>query len=466
MFVVPMLLVLSAPAQVPVVSTPDRITAAVDDTLKQMPSTGAAVGVVRNGKLIYVRAFGTRNRAENAPVDENTRFEIGSVTKQFTAAAILQLKEAGRINVDDPLSKYLPSVPHASDVTVRHLLNQVSGYPDYLEFTNAIGTSKDDGSLEKIAHAIDRPLHFKPGERWEYSNTNYYLLGAVIAKVSGQPFEAYVRQHLFAPAGMTHSAFVADEAALGDMAMGYWQGEDMKGVLEPAPAIQESWAGGAGAIVSTIADLANWDNALASGKIVTPDDFALMSSAYTLSDGSKDEYGMGLGINERDNHLRVWHNGGSNGSLTMNATYPNDRIDIIVFENDRRADPNAIEAAVFGALFPDVVAAARRPATGEDPAVRMRAMKAIDETIHGTMTASEVSPEFAKLATPTMKKQISGQLMRLGKPTAIIYQGKGDRPDATRYTYRVEFGSRAMKFVMLIDKKTSLIDGIGIGPGD
>jgi D-alanyl-D-alanine carboxypeptidase len=171
-----------------------------------------------------------------------------------------------------------------------------------------------------------------------------------------------VRQHLFAPAGMANSAFVEDEPELRDFATGYWKGFDDKDPVSAAPPILESWAGGAGAIVSTVADLAAWDNALATGKIVSADDFALMSAPYKLKDGQETAYGMGLGIDNVYGHPRIWHNGGSNGSLTMNATYPKDHLDIIVFENDRRADPRGIESAVFDTLFPDVVAAEHRSA--------------------------------------------------------------------------------------------------------
>ena len=436
---------------------------AIDQVVSTQHVVGGAAGLVRDGKLVYVKTWGLRNIAIDEPVDANTRFEIGSVTKQFTAAAILQLQERGKLSIDDRLSKYFPSFPHASEITLRQLLNQVSGLADYLEAFQPVTNPSAPGGLDVVAAAVNKPLHFKPGSRWEYSNTNYYVLGKVVEAVSHQSYESYVRDHLFAPAGMTHSGFVADESKLDDFAIGYWTGFDGKTPLSPAPPIPESWAGGAGAIVSNLADMAAWDTALMSGKIVTPADYALMSSPATLSDGSRDDYGMGLGINPLDGHKRIWHNGGSLGSFTMNATYPDDRIDIIVFETGRGADPNEVEIGMFDALFPEAVAAASAPVAGEVPAVRARVIHLFDEVQRGKLQPSELSPAFAKFAAPDRQKNISGQLMPFGSPTAFIFKGVKRGANDAVYDYRVEFASgMALDLVIDINEKTDLVDGIGL----
>jgi CubicO group peptidase (beta-lactamase class C family) len=466
MFVLLTLLAVTAPAKGTALAVQNRITEAVDRELQELPSTGAAVGVARNGRIVYVKAFGFRNVAARQKVDAQTAFEIGSVTKQFTAAAILQLAEAGRLSLDDTLAKYVPSFPHADELTLRRLLNQVSGLPDYThskDFVTKV-SSATDGSLEKVAHLVAGPLDFAPGTRWEYSNTNYYVLGQVVALVSGQSYEEYVRRHLFGAAGMKHSAFIDDESKLGDVATGYWEGDDGKGRRRAVAPLRASWAGGAGSIVSTVSDLVAWDTALANGKIVSRADYVLMSSPATLKNGRKTSYGMGLGLGALYGHRRVWHNGGTNGSLTMDATYPDDRLDIVVFENDLGGDPEQMESAVLGAMFPAIVASARKPADGEDAAARKRALAIIDGTIHGTTPERDYSPQFRKIATPEMQKQIAQEFAPLGAPTAVIYRGKGDTADATRYTYRVEFGARAVIFFIAIDKTTNLIDGIGIKP--
>ena len=211
-------------------------------------------------------------------------------------------------------------------------------------------------------------------------------------------------------------------------------------------------------------DLAAWDTALARGTIVSQDDYVLMSAPAVLSNGALSTYGMGLSISELDGHKRVWHSGQSNGSATMNAVYPSDRVAVIVFENVGDGDTNAIETAVFEQLFPKAAAAASKPAAGEDPAVRRRALHFIDETLRGSIPAGEMSPQFQKIATPEMQRDIAQHLAQLGPPKAVVFMGKGDRPGATRYTYRTQFGSRAITFVLVINKRTHLLDTMGIRP--
>ena len=437
------------------------VAAAVDKILAAQKPVGAAVGIVKDGRLVYVKTYGLRNVAKNEPVDENTRFEIGSVTKQFTAAAILQLQEAGKLSIDDKLAQYLPAFPHANEITLRQMLNQVSGLEDYL---HQVPPDKlaSGGGLSAIAALVNVPLHFTPGTKWEYSNTNYYVLGKVVEKVSGQSWEAYVREHIFAPAGMTRSAFVDDEATLDDFAVGYWNGFHAQLPMQPAPLIHNAWAGGAGAIVSTVADMAAWDTALASGKIVNAADYALMSTPPVLPDGHHDTYGMGLGADPLDGHKRIWHNGGSLGSFTMNATYPDDHLDIIVFENSNTGDPNTVETAVLESMFPDAAIAAHAAAPGEDLAMRPRILHFLEEAMNGSLQSGELTPDFAKVATPATQQQIAKLFAPLGKPTAVIFKGTSKVPDATIYHYRVEFPTTTVNFDIGFDTKTHLVAGLGL----
>ncbi|MGB6986636.1 MAG: serine hydrolase domain-containing protein [Candidatus Aquilonibacter sp.] len=437
------------------------VTPAVDKILIAQKPVGAAVGVVKDGKLVYIKTYGLRNIAKNEPVDDNTRFEIGSVTKQFTAAAVLQLQEAGKLSIDDKLAKYFPTFPHADEVTLRQMLNQVSGLEDYLHHVPPEHLSTG-GGLSAVAELVNVPLHFTPGTRWEYSNTNYYVLGKVVEKVSGQSWEAYVREHIFAAAGMTRSAFVDDEPSLDDYAVGYWKGFDSKLPLQPAPLIHNAWAGGAGEIVSTVADMAAWDTALTSGKIVRAVDYTLMSTPPTLPGGSPDTYGMGLGADPLDGHKRIWHNGGSLGSFTMNATYPDDRLDIIVFENSTSGtNPSVVEAAVLESIFPDAAMAAHAAAPGEDLAMRPLILHFLDEAMSGSLQSSELTPSFAKIATRETQKQIAQQFAQLGKPTGVIFKGKDENGNTTIYHYRVEFPTTTVKVDIGFDNKTHLVAGLG-----
>jgi D-alanyl-D-alanine carboxypeptidase len=444
------------------------IDAVITKQVNEQQVTGAAVGVYQNGTLLVVKTYGLRDVAKNLPVDADTRFEIGSVTKQFTAAAILQLQEQGKLSIDDPIAKYLPAFPHASEITLRQLLNQISGLPNYTgmpDITTMMSTIPD--ATDKVVAYLNKPLDFAPGTKWEYSNTNYWVLGKVVSRASGMSYEDYVREHIFKPAGMTHSGFVSDESSFGDFAIPYWQGPKNDGATQPAPQMFESWPGAAGAIVSTVGDLAAWDSALASGKIISHDSFVVMSSPGRLANGKLTEYGMGLEVGSHEGHTRIGHGGGTPGSLTMNATYPNDRLDIIVLENNLRGQPGAVESAVLETMYPDALAAARKPAPGEDLSVRPHIMHFLDGLLKGTLTQSELSPQMQKLLTPEMQKQSAAHFATFGAPTAIIFKTKDDSSfDATWYVYRIEFANGQVRnFQIQLNNKTGIVDAMQLAPG-
>ena len=225
------------------------------------------------------------------------------------------------------------------------------------------------------------------------------------------------------------------------------------------------WAGSAGAIVSTVGDLAKWDLALAAGKIVTPADLALMQTPGMLANGRPTNYGFGWIIDKVDGHERIWHNGGTFGSSSSNLTFPSDRLDVIVLENLADAPTSGVGDAVFETIFPEVAAAARTSAAGEDPAVTARAKHVITEAIAGTIPASELSPIVAKKLTPDLQNSVATQLESLGAVKDVIFKKKLAQGDDTTYVYRVDFAAASLNFVMTVNQKTNLLDGIFFQPG-
>lgn len=332
---------------------------ATNAVVHRMSQTGApvvSVAIVHDGRIVYERGFGVR-KVNGPPVDVNTRFEIGSLTKQFTAAAILQLKEQGRLKLGDRLSKYVPGFPHASEITLLQLLHQTTGLPDFVETNHFVAISHTTpGSFVKIERMACGPLHFTPGSKWEYSNTNYIALGRVIEVVSGEPYAGYVARHLFAPAGMTHSATVAQAAGTPDMATGYWRGLHMKGPLVVAPAAVWPWFWSAGGLISTAGDIARWDIALQSGKIITPQDFTLMTTPVRLSNGTIGDYGFHWWTDPLHGHRLFSGLGDTYGSSSANDIFPDAHLGVVVLENVS-VDPNGesdaaghTAAAIFEAL--------------------------------------------------------------------------------------------------------------------
>lgn len=230
-----------------------RIDGDVETVLQRTGTPGATILVAQHGRIVYRHAYGLRDREHKRPATVDSYYEIGSITKQFTAAAILQLQEAGKLHLDDKLSVYLPHAPDAGEVTLRQLLSHTSGMPEYLDAVDAAKAIDKPASFDKLmSYITGKPLDFPPGSRWSYSNTGYILAGRVIEVVSHESYRQYVQTHLLDPAGMTHTFTVAEENQLPNMVIGY---DRENGQIKPARTIAALVGWAAGFLVSTVEDL-------------------------------------------------------------------------------------------------------------------------------------------------------------------------------------------------------------------
>jgi D-alanyl-D-alanine carboxypeptidase len=335
-----------------------KIDTDVQALLRAAHAAGATIAIVQGGAIVYTRGYGLRDVANALPADAHTRYEIGSITKQFTAAAILQLKEAGKIDLDATVATYLPSVAHAKEITIRQLLTHTSGLEDYVDTPNFETLAATPATFDQLMSRISgRPLGFTPGAQFGYSSTNYLILGRIVELVSGQSWEAYVQQHLFAPAGMTDSATMAQESQLADMARGYVYAQ---GRISESKPIAESWASSAGGIVSTVDDLQRWGEALSSGRIISTSDYQLLASPARLADGSAAEYGFGMKVDHFEGEPRIWHHGNTNGFDGSDQFFPSQGVRIIVLTNTLDGGSDKIAEHVYNDLFPAIAAAALR----------------------------------------------------------------------------------------------------------
>ncbi len=317
---------------------------------------GATIAIARGGAVVFTRSYGMRDLARSLPADARTRYEIGSITKQFTAAAVLQLKEAGKIDLDATVATYLPSMSHAREITVRQLLTHTSGLEDYVDDPNFETLAGTPATFDQLMSRVP-DLGFAPGSQFGYSSTNYLVLGKIVEVVSGQSWESYVRDHLFAAAGMTDSATMAQEGELADMARGYVVAQ---GHARESKPIDESWGSSAGGIVSTAGDLQKWGDALSSGRIVSTADYQLLSSPARLANGSNLQYGFGMKVDRFDGQPRVWHDGNTNGFDGSDQYFPAQDVRIIVLTNTVDGGSDKIAQTVYDDLFPAIAAAALR----------------------------------------------------------------------------------------------------------
>jgi CubicO group peptidase (beta-lactamase class C family) len=429
----------AAPAELPT-ATAQRIDADVKAALRRFAVPGAAIMVIHDGQPVYVRTFGSRDPAHSLPVRPDTVFEIGSITKQFTAASILQLEEAGKLKIDRPLSDTLPDPPHAKEITLRQLLTLTSGLHDYLDGPEVDRLASHPISYrDLIARIAPLPLDFAPGSRWHYSNTNYLLLGKVIETVSGESYRNYLQHHILDPLHMKDTHTTTDIGHLPNVATGY---RHAAGRLERAPIIDASWANSAGFLLSTLSDLAKWDAALKGGKVVSPASYRQMTTAFMTTRNGSANYGFGLFVDSIYGQPRVGHTGGTFGSTTADEYFPKQGVRIVAFTNLGDDTPEAGETLtniVFADLYPAIAAQAQKPAPGENVAITHTVRDAFRELQTGKSYARFNDRLRGKLAAGLGAKFVAG-LGPYGVATAQIF--KGGRRDAkdTWYDYVIQFG--------------------------
>ena len=197
----------------------DKIAATV---IERKATPSVAIGVAKNGRLVFAKAYGYRNLDDRVPADPDTMYGIGSNTKQFTAAAIMLLRDQGKIDVDAPVSRYLPGTPHGDEVKVRNLLTHTGGYAEYTELPDIDMLGARPATNEEIlASVVSSPLGFKPGTKWQYSNTGYVMLATIVEKISGMSYPDFVRTKIFEPLGMTRTRFGDEQLVENDRATGY-----------------------------------------------------------------------------------------------------------------------------------------------------------------------------------------------------------------------------------------------------
>ena len=336
-----------------------------DGVIKAYVDPGVFSGsvlVAKDGKPVFRKAYGLADREWNVANTPETRFRLGSITKQFTATAILQLAEQGKLSVDDPISKYYPAAPAAwAPITLKHLLTHTSGIPSY---TAIPGFFAQQARLDKtpdeiIALTRDKPLDFPPGSKYAYDNTGYILLGYVVEKVSGQPYAAYLQDHIFTPLGMKDTGYDVSDTVLPRRASGY---SVAGGKAKNAAFLAMSLPYAAGSLYSTVDDLLIWDQALHSGKAIKPASVAAMFTDYGF------KYGFGQSIRVQKDGRRIWgHNGGINGFSTQINHLPDEGLTVIVLANIEQAPSGRIADKLSSLYFDPSVAtgAGVKPTTAE-----------------------------------------------------------------------------------------------------
>lgn len=302
---------------------------------------GVAVIVAQDGRTIFCKGHGMANLELGVPIEPDMVFRIGSVTKQFTAVAILLLVDRGKLSLDDSISKFLPEYPTCDYlITVKHLLTHTSGIKSYTSMPEWISLWRKDFTVQELIDFFkNEPMVSEPGKRWAYNNSGYILLGAIIEKVTGQTYEQFIQQTIFEPLGMKQSFYDDPIRVISRRVAGYDKCADG---FTNAAYISMTQPYAAGALASTVSDLALWDAALYTEKLVKLKTLAQAHISHHLLDGSPTAYGFGWMISEYAGHRVVEHSGGIQGFRSHTIRLPDDHVFVAVLSNHGGTSPQKL----------------------------------------------------------------------------------------------------------------------------
>jgi CubicO group peptidase (beta-lactamase class C family) len=419
----------------------DRIAAQV---LEQTGVPSASVAIVQHGKLVYAHAYGSARLATGSspaiPATPAMRYSIGSISKQFTAAAILMLQEQGKLRIDDPVGKYIPGLTRGGEVTIRQILSHTSGYQDYWPEDYVMTPMLHNESAQQILDTwAKKPLDFEPGTQWQYSNTNYVIAGRIVEVVSGEPLFDFITEHIFRPLRMT-SVWNSDETKLTQAdATAYYR--NALGPLRPAPKEGRGWMFAAGELAMTAHDLALWDESLIAQSLLKPESYKEMFTEVKLNNGDGTHYGLGVEVLDRNGHRSIEHSGEVSGFVADNIVLVDDGVAVAVLTNQ---DASGAASGILRLVVP--VAANFPPTDAEKQAIAI-----FHELQQGRIDRSLLAPNLSDYFTAEALADFQSSLAPLGEPFSlrqtqtelrggmtfrsfdIVYPGKKLR--LTTYTY-------------------------------
>ena len=397
-----------------------------------------SVLVAQDGKVVFSKGYGFANLEWDVPNSPTAKFRLGSVTKQFTAACILLLEERGKLKIDDPVKKYMPDAPAAWDkVTIFNLLTHTSGIPSFTGFPDYASTEAIATTPEKlVARFRDKPLEFQPGEKWNYSNSGYVLLGYLIEKISGQSYSQFVQDNIFTPLGMKDSGYDSNSAIIAHRAAGYAPSD--KGLIN-AGYIDMSIPLSAGALYSTTEDLLRWEQGLFGGQLLS------VASLQKMTTPFKNDYAFALAVRDANGHKVIEHGGGIEGFNTQLSYYPDDKLTIVVLANQNTGATGDIASKLAALVHGDkVVLAGERKEVAVSPAILQTYVGTYElapgfdivMTVEGGQLMTQATgqpkfPVFAESETKFFLKLVDAQLEFVkndkGEVThVILHQGGRD----------------------------------------
>jgi D-alanyl-D-alanine carboxypeptidase len=440
MVVVPMMAQNAVPA-----ATADGIDAAAAEVLKATGVPSASVAVVQGGKVAYVKAYGMARLNPAMAATPEMQYSIGSISKQFTAAVVLLLAEAGKLRLDDPVGMYLPELTRANEVTIRQLLSMTSGYQDFWP-EDYVMTSMMKPTVPQ--HILDvwgkKPLDFEPGTQWQYSNTNYVIAGRIAEIAAGKPLIDQLQTRIFRPLKMT-GVFNSDASRLpANDPTGYYQ--HALGPLRPAPLEGQGWMFAAGELAMPASDLALWNISMMYRTLLAPASYDQMFTEVKLKDGKGTGYGLGVQVGNRDGHRYIEHSGEVSGFVSENIVFPDDKVAVTVLTNeDASSAAGALARKIEPLVLVRAASASASPASPDAAAAEKRALDIFTGLQEGKLDRSQLTALCDAYFTTEAVQDFAASLKPLGVPTSFKQMVEEKRGGMTLRVFNVSFPGRQLR---------------------
>lgn len=413
----------------------EKIDAVARKTLADSGVPSASIAVVQRGSITYLQAYGDGSIEPRKPALPAMRYSIGSISKQFTAAAILLLAEDGKLSLDDPVSRFVPNLTRGNEVTIRELLSHTSGYQDYWPQDYVMPSMLQPVTANKILDLWARkPLDFDPGTDWQYSNTNFVIAGLIVEKASGKPLLQFLSDRIFAPLGMKSVMNIDQQRLTETDAGGYLR--YAIGPLHPAPKEGKGWLFAAGELAMPAEDLAKWDISMINQTVLKPASYAAMERETVLKNGLGTRYGLGVAVRTELAQRAIEHGGEVSGFTASNLVFPDSRTAVVVLTNEDAVPASAdLAKKIASLLFRDADAARQ-----EDQS------QAIFASLQqGKIDRALLTDNCNSYFTEQALKDFGDSLGPLGTPTEFTQESKSERGGMTFRLFEVHFGLKTLQ---------------------
>jgi D-alanyl-D-alanine carboxypeptidase len=410
-----------------------RVDAIAAQVLEQRGVPSASVAVVKGGKLVYTHAYGLAQLEPAVAATPEMRYSIGSVSKQFTAAAILILQEQGKLSLNDAVGKYIPGLTRGDEVTIRQILSHTSGYQDYWPEDYLMTPMMKPETAQQILDTwAKKPLDFEPGTKWQYSNTNFVIAGEIVEKVSGEKLMDFLGEHIFRPLGM-QSVWNSDEVKLTSPdATPYIR--YALGPLRLAPKEGRGWMFAAGELAMTAHDLALWDESLIAQSVLKPESYKQMFTEVKLKDGKGTEYGLGVEVKKRDGHRSIEHSGEVTGFVSDNEVLIDDGVAVAVLTNHMAGGASTIAQLVASAVA----------GTGAETEPERQAIAIYRDLQKGRIDRSLLAPNLDDYFSAQTIADFHDSLAPLGEPLTFKQSAEELRGGMTFRAFRIVYPGKRL----------------------